>query len=136
MSAELDAFLADWTEDPNRAKPLFQSLYDFLKKQPDTELEYRGRAGVSHSLRAKRPAQKRPLFVLVDIIDDNSEARWLSVCFYADLVTDPEGLGDTVPGGLMGEDALCLDVESWDKNTQAYLLARLAEAHAAAGKKR
>ena len=44
---------------------------------------------------------------MVDIIDDDPADRWLSVCFYDELVDDPKGLGDEVPGGLLGEDAKC-----------------------------
>lgn len=133
MLPELDAFLAGWNEDELKMKPLFLSLYHCLAGFSPVELEYRGRPGVSHSLRAKHPDQKkRELFVLVDIIDDDPEARWLSVCFYADLVTDEEGRGDVVPGGLLGEDACCFDVDEITPDTEAFLLDRLREAYAAA----
>ncbi len=133
MSAELDALLEAWTLDANGIKPLFQTLYQFLREQNHVALEYRVRPGVSHSLRARHSAQKeRSLFVLVDIIDDDPEARWLSICFYADLVTDPEGRGDVVPGGLMGEDACCFDVDDAGNGMAEYMQSRLAEACAAA----
>ena len=129
MPADLDAFLASWTEDENAVKPLFLSLYSLLQGLDGVELEYKGRPGVSHSLRALYPGRKdRPLFVLVDIIDDVPEARWLSICFYADLVTDPEELGDVVPGGLAGEDARCFDVDA-PEDMEPFLLERLKEAH-------
>jgi hypothetical protein len=70
----------------------------------------------------------------VDIIDDEPEARWLSVCFYADLVTDPEEHGDVVPGGLAGDDALCFDLDSPENNIEHYMLQRLQEAVTAAAK--
>ena len=129
MPADLDAFLASWTEDKNAVKPLFFSLYCLLQGLDGAELEYKGRPGVSHSLRALYPGRKdRPLFVLVDIIDDAPEARWLSICFYADLVTDPEELGDVVPGGLAGEDARCFDVDA-PEGMEPFLLERLKEAY-------
>ncbi len=129
MPADLDAFLAGWTEDKNAVKPLFLSLYSLLQGLDGVELEYRGRPGVSHSLRALYPGRTdRPLFVLVDIIDDAPEARWLSICFYADLVTDPEELGDVVPGGLAGEDARCFDVDA-PEGMEPFLLERLNEAY-------
>ena len=136
MPADLDAFLASWTEDENAVKPLFLSLYSLLQGLDGVELEYKGRPGVSHSLRALYPGRTdRPLFVLVDIIDDAPEARWLSICFYADLVTDPEELGDVVPGGLAGEDARCFDVDA-PEGMEALLLERLKEAHGNVAKTR
>lgn len=126
--AALNSFLAEWTTDENGIKPLFLELYACLQDMSDVQLEYKGRPGVSHSLRALYPGKKeRPLFVLVDIIDDEPGARWLSMCFYADLVTDPDGLGDVVPEGLFGEDACCFDVESPENGT--FFLARLREAY-------
>lgn len=129
MLAELDAFLTAWNQDDNGVKPLFLSLYSLLRTFDGVELEYSGRPGISHSLRALYPGKKeRPLFALVDVIDDDPAARWLSVCFYADLVTDRAGLGDVVPGGLLGEDACCFDVDS-PGETERFLLDRLKEAH-------
>lgn len=136
MPADLDAFLTSWSEDENAVKPLFLSLYSLLQGLDGVKLEYKGRPGVSHSLRALYPERKdRPLFVLVDIIDDAPEARWLSICFYADLVTDPEELGDVVPGGLGGEDARCFDVDA-PEGMEIVLLERLKEAHANVAKMR
>jgi hypothetical protein len=132
---ELDAFLTDWKKDPNTVKPVFMALYARLAALPGVSLDYRGRPGVSHSLRARHEAQRdRELFVLVDIIDDEPEARWLSVCFYADLVMDPDERGDVVPGGLMGEDARCFDVDEGNEQVDAYLLDRVTEAAANAGR--
>ena len=129
MPAGLDAFLMNWGEDSNNVKPLFQSLYSLLRTLDGVDLEYKGRPGVSHSLRALYPGKKeRPVFVLVDIIDDDPAARWLSICFYADLVTDTPGLGDVVPGGLSGEDACCFDVDS-PGDMEEFLRERLKEAH-------
>lgn len=128
---ELTAFVEEWKIDSNGVKPLFLSLCEALASMPQARLEYKGRPGVSHSLRGLVPGE-RPLFVLVDVIDDEPENRWLSVCFYADLVVDPDERGDVVPGGLMGEDARCFDVENPD-GLEEYMLARLREAYAASG---
>lgn len=130
MTDELDVFLQNWTVDACRVKELFQAMYDFLRPLDDVRLEYKARPGVSHSLRAYRVPERRRqgLFVLLDVIDDDPAARWLSICFYADLTSDPAGLGDTVPGGLLGEDALCFDLEGPEQG--AYILERLAEAYA------
>jgi hypothetical protein len=127
-SSELGAFLAGWTTDEKGMKPLFLRIHKFLEKLPGVSLEYKGRPGVSHSVRARHADQKeRPLFALVDIIDDDPDARWLSVCLYADLVSDPDGRGDMVPGGLTGDDACCFDIDS-PGDMEKYVLARLKEA--------
>lgn len=135
MTPEFDAFLQNWTKDGNNVRPLFIAIYELLSSLEEVELEYKGRPGVSHSLRARHKAQKqRSLFVLVDVIDDEPDMRWLSVCFYADLVSDPEGRGDVVPGGLMGEDACCFDIEAPEEEVRVSILTRLKEAHANASR--
>ena len=133
MSQELQVFLQEWKTDTLGLKPVFEACHATLAALPGVTLEFKGRPGVSYSLRAKHAAQSsRPLFVLVDVIDDDPAARWLSVCFYANLVTDPQERGDVVPGGLMGEDACCFDVE--DPQAGGYLQDRLHEAYTAAAK--
>ena len=132
--SELQAFLDGWVQDANSVKPLFEAMSASLAAMPGVGLDFKARPGISYSLRARHEAQKsRPLFVLVDIIDDDADARWMSVCFYADLVTDPEELGDTVPDGLFGEDACCFDIDQQDETLAEYMLERLAEAAVRAG---
>ena len=63
---------------------------------------------------------------MVDVIEDVS--RWLSVCFYGDMITDVEEKGDFVPGGLLGEDAVCFDLEEQNDKLVTYIEARLDEA--------
>ena len=134
MPQEMEQFLSEWTTDPNKAKDAFISFRDFLLSTPDVHFEFKARPGVSYSLRAANTHAERPLFVLVDVVDDEPEARWLSVCFYADMITDPDELGDFVPSGLMGNDACCLNLEEDDPAMRDYILARLGEAAAAAAK--
>ena len=132
---EVNAFLDAWITDPNNAKAAFSGYREWLAAQPGVSLEFKARPGVSYSLRAVHDNQKeRPLFVLVDVVDDEPEARWLSVCFYADMVNDPDELGDFVPSGLMGKDACCLNLEEDDPAMRDYILARLGEAAASAAK--
>lgn len=69
---------------------------------------------------------------MVDVIDDDPADRWLSVCFYKELVDDPEQLGDEVPGGLLGEDARCFDLSQPDEDMVRYIEQRLSEACRAA----
>ena len=122
-------FEADWKADPLKVKPAFESWRQFLAGLTDVDLDFKARPGISYSLRARHAAQKaRELFVLVDVVDDEPESRWLSVCFYADMVNDPEEKGDFVPQGLMGEDALCFNLDEDSPEMRDYIAARLAEA--------
>ncbi len=131
--AEIETWLADWQVDPCAGKVAFLSFYNWLKDQGSIEFDFKARPGISYSLRATDSAQKkRPLFVLIDVVDDDPLERWLSVCFYADMINDPEEKGDFVPQGLMNEDALCLNLEEEDAEMCAYIQQRLAEALAAA----
>lgn len=125
----LNELMASWQTDPLKARDAFKQYADFLAAQEGVDFDFKARPGVSYSLRAHHKAQqKRELFVLVDIIDDEPESRWLSVCFYADMISDPDELGDFVPQGLMGEDASCFNLDSHDPAMQAYIAARLGEA--------
>ncbi|MBQ7609428.1 MAG: hypothetical protein IJU76_15905 [Desulfovibrionaceae bacterium] len=132
--AALDALLTDWTVDPNGAKNAFLAFRDHLRK-PAISFSVKARPGISYSLRAKHAKQTgRELFVLIDVIDDDPDNRWLSVCFYADMVTDPDSLADYVPMGLMGEDACCFSLDSPDASLTQYIMERLDEALLNAGR--
>jgi len=50
------------------------------------------------------------------------------VCFYADAVSDPEGLGNLIPGGIMGNDGYCFDVFEQNASLLQYLEERIREA--------
>lgn len=124
---KLEQFLTTWEDCP--AKEAFGVLRESLMAVPGVVLSTKLRPGVSISLRGGHPNQQgRELFVMVDIIDDDPDNRWLSVCLYDDLVSDPEGLGDFVPQGLLGEDARCFDLDEADVDTVAYVAARIREA--------
>lgn len=126
-------FLDNWQADPLKTKEAFVVYKDFLVGLSGVSLDFKARPGISYSLRARHEAQrKRELFVLVDVVDDEPESRWLSVCFYADMITDPDEKGDYVPEGLMGEDACCFNLDEDDAAMRAYIAARLAEAARAA----
>lgn len=129
----LDALLEGWKDSAARIKEAFLRLKEYLERLPDVILSFKARPGVSYSLRAAHKDQKkRDLFVMVDVIDDDPANRWLSVCFYGEMITDPEGRGDVVPGGLMGEDASCFDLDHWDEGFLAYIEQRISEAHRSA----
>lgn len=128
---EIDEFIANWPKTDQNCRQAFIELRDFLQQQELTTLEFLARPGVSYSLRATHQEQNnKPLFVMVDVIED--EPRWLSTCFYGEMVTDPEELGDYVPGGLLGEDGICFDMEDYSKELTSYLKKRITEAHTAA----
>ncbi|MBQ7617312.1 MAG: hypothetical protein IJS50_00395 [Desulfovibrio sp.] len=128
-SITLESFLENWQIDPLKTKKALVAYYDLLRG-PSVSFEFKARPGISYSLRARHAAQVKPreLFVLIDVIDDEPNERWLSVCFYADLVTDPKDLADFVPKGLLGEDALCFNLDADDQNLRNYVAERLSEA--------
>ncbi len=127
------AFLNAWVEDPLGCRQVLLRYRELLEATAGVQLSYHCRPGVSYSMRARGSEQNsRELFVLVDVVDDDPSSRWLSVCFYADLVTDPDEIGDWVPGGLGGEDASCFNYDEQSAETEAYIADRLKEAAAAA----
>jgi len=127
---EMNDFLETWPNDDMHS--VFVRLAGQLADFPDMELEFKARPGVSYSLRGKRTGQTRELMVMVDVIDDDPDARWLSVCFFADMISDPKEEGDIVPGGLLGHDAYCFDLLSADPEEVDYVAKRIQEAYAAA----
>ncbi len=125
--SELVAFIEAWEETPEKNKAVFLYFHDYLSKKEDVTLEFLPRPGLTYSLRAVHANQKKKdLFAMVDVIED--EPRWLSVCFYGEMITDPEEQGDFVPEGLLGEDAVCFDVEERDEDLIRYIESRLDEA--------
>ncbi len=128
---EVEIFIENWPDSPEQTKQIFIRLKDFLNAKPGVIFEFVPRSGVTYSLRAKHESQKdKPLFVMLDVIEDSP--RWLSVCFYGELVTDPDEAGDYVPEGLLGEDAICFDLEEFDEDAIRYVEARLDEAYQSA----
>jgi hypothetical protein len=136
----IDEFLAQWTVDDGGVKDAFLRIKAHLDGLTGTTIEIKDRPGVSWSIRAGHPAlAAKPLYAMVDVVDDDPDDRWLSVCFYAAMVADPDELGDFVPAGLLGEDAVCFDVDAEviadDDDREkllAYVCSRLSEAHTAA----
>lgn len=132
---QVQQFLNEWQKDALGTKPVFQFFYDGFEHREGVTLEWVARPGISYSLRAVHENQKdRPLFVMMDVIDDDAEERWLSVCFYGDMVSDPEELGDLIPGGLLGADGYCFDVSEGKEALKQYVGARIEEAYQNAGK--
>jgi hypothetical protein len=135
MLQELDTFLAGWEDNALQVKKSFVKLTDHFTDKAGLSFNFKARPGVSYSLRIRHRLQKtRELFVIMDVIDDDPENRWLSVCFYPDMITDPEEKGVLIPLGLLGEDGYCFDLEEWDADYLQYLETRLNEAREKASK--
>lgn len=130
--AEMAELLDAWTEDSGNVKPAFIQLRDLLSTMEKAIFHFKSRPGISHSFRANVPGAGRTdprLFVMADIVDDDPQNRWLSVCFYGDMITDPDEAGDLVPGGLLGEDGYCFDLYEYDDTAISYLKERIKEAY-------
>ncbi len=128
----LAEFINSWQETPSGTRGVFDSMKQHLEGKEQALLAFKARPGVSYSLRAATPGQDRELFVMVDVIDDDPQNRWLSVCFYGEMITDPDELGDLIPGGLLGEDGHCFDIEEKDDALVNYVQARIDEAYQSA----
>ena len=127
---KLETFIDNWTETESKTKQAFIEIYEHLKTLVDTTFEFNERPKVSYSLRPRHTSQKkRSLFAMVDVIDDDPQDRWLSVCFYKEMITDPDEAGELIPEGLLGEDGYCFDLYEYDKAEIKYLKQRLSQAH-------
>lgn len=122
----INVFLDTWDDTPERNKQGFIRLMNLLLDAQGVALTYHPRPGLTYSLRASHPQYNRPLFVMIDVIED--QPRWLSICFFCDMIHDPEEKGAFVPGGLLGEDALCFDLETCSEEGLQYVEDRLKEA--------
>jgi hypothetical protein len=127
----LSGFLEKWTRDEMNMKDAFLRLANRFSEKNRAVLSIVSRPGISHSLRARTKAEDEEgaLITMIDIVDDDPDNRWLSVCFYGDCVTDPEEEGDLVPGGLLGEDGYCFDLYENNQSTITYLEQRIDEAY-------
>ncbi|MEF8824571.1 MAG: hypothetical protein V5B78_08565 [Desulfohalobiaceae bacterium] len=133
LEQELEEFLKDWNEDGTGMRGAFDDLLGTLRNVEGVELSFKARPGVSYSLRATHSAQQeRSLFAMIDVIDDDPANRWLSVCFFGDMVSDPEEKGDLIPGGLLGGDGYCFDLDTAEESEVAYVAQRIREALEAA----
>ncbi len=127
--ADIETFLADWPGAHQPLRDVFRLFYQELSAMAGVTLYFTARPGVSYSLRPGRGQRDgREFFAIIDVIDDEPQARWLSVCFYQDMITDPEGWGQSIPGGLAGSDGYCFDIYEDNPDLTDYLVARLREA--------
>jgi hypothetical protein len=129
--ADIETFLAEWPGADQPLRDVFRLYYQELSAMAGVTLSFTARPGVSYSLRPRRSHRDgREFFAVIDVIDDEPQARWLSVCFYQDMITDPEGRGQCIPGGLAGDDGYCFDISEATADLTDYLVARLREAGA------
>jgi hypothetical protein len=127
---DIDNFINGWVEDPFETKAIFNSLFQDLKQKEDVTIEFHERPGITYSLRGIHKNQKdRPLFVMIDVIDDDPKQRWLSVCFYGDMIEDPDEQGDLIPEGLLGSDGYCFDLTEHDDALVDYVRRRIQESY-------
>jgi hypothetical protein len=125
MQEELDTFLTEWEGNSLQVKKSFVLLKNYLADKTEITFAFKARPGVSYSLRVRHREQTtRELFVIMDVIDE-PDSRWLSICFYPDMITDPDDKGVLIPLGLLGEDGYCFDFEEYLE----YLKTRLDEAY-------
>lgn len=135
VKQQIEAFLDEWSGDEQPMREWFRLFFDELQRLEGVSLQFTARPGISYSMRPKHERQQqRDLFAIVDIIDDDPQERWLSVCFYGDMITDPEERGEVIPGGLAGDDGYCFDMYENDEALAMYLVDRLKEACLAAAK--
>jgi hypothetical protein len=125
----LSDILDRWTSDEMNMKEVFLRLANRFSKKSGAVLSVVARPGISYSFRARKKAEDGTLIAMIDIVDDDPDSRWLSVCFYGDRVTDPKEEGDLVPGGLLGEDGHCFDLYENSESIIAYVEQRIDEAY-------
>ncbi|MBV1717254.1 MAG: hypothetical protein KMY53_02770 [Desulfarculus sp.] len=136
MNAEsdmtLDQFLEQW---PSAEAGLKKSLLAYRQGVMDMQgvgESFLPRPGVSYSLRwdldPKPDGREKPLFAIADVVPLGEEELMLSLCFYDEEISDPDELGNLIPGGLFGQDGYCFDLEGDDPELVAYCLQRASEA--------
>ncbi|MBN1848751.1 MAG: hypothetical protein JW932_09215 [Deltaproteobacteria bacterium] len=128
----MSELLECWEKDAGNIKQAFLRLRKKLTSMEHISMAFKSRPGVSYSLRAHAQAESEDdmrLVTLIDVIDDDPESRWLSVCFYGEAITDEEELGNLIPDGLLGEDGHCFDIFEYDEPLLSYLENRIDEAY-------
>ncbi len=125
---ELELFIKVWADSPEQNKKAFVRLKDYLASKPGVNIDFLPRTGITYSLRAVHENQKtKPLFAMVVVIED--QLRWLSVCFYSGMISDPDEKGVFIPEGILGDDAVCFDLEEYNEDEIQYIEARFDEAY-------
>ena len=126
---EIADLLNGWITDNNGMKAAFTEIIELLESLDGLVYSFNPRPGISYSLRAIVDNSEKKLLTLLDVIDDDPDNRWISICFYAETITDPDEEGDLIPGGLLGEDGYCFDLFENDGDSVSYIKDRITEAH-------
>lgn len=127
---EMVRFIESWDKVPDQVERIFLRLRDLILQKDQTVLDFNSRPGVSFSMRAYVSTKSgNQLFALVDVVDDDPENRWLSVCFYAGTVDDPERLGERIPGGILGKDGYCFDLVNQDNLLVRHVERKMQQAY-------
>ena len=129
---EFKAYMNDWAEYSQEVKNSFLALFNILSIRPDVTFDFNIRPGVSASFKSYVKMNDPPdtrLFSVIDIIDQDPQNIWLSICFYADMISDPDDLGNLIPNGLLDEDGHCFDVFEDDEGLMKYIKSRIDEAY-------
>ena len=128
---ELRDYLDAWPPAQEGLKACLLELKAEAEAIPGSVGSFLARPGISHSLRFTldpAPAGRaRPVFFLTDVVDFQGELM-LSVCFYAEEISDPEELGNEIPEALFSETGYCFDLDDYDPELLAYLKARIHQA--------
>ncbi|OQY01346.1 MAG: hypothetical protein B6I26_04695 [Desulfobacteraceae bacterium 4572_130] len=131
--SELEKLIIKWKDSKAQTKKAFMIIMDYIIKMKDISFEFKARPKISYSLRLKHKNQKnRSFFAIIDIIDDEPNQRWLSICFYEDMINDPKDLGDMIPQGMMGEDGYCFDFYEYNEKNIEYIKKRFDQAYLSA----
>ena len=132
---ELDTFLSGWPKDQSALKQAYLDLIESVKSKPLATWSFVSRAGISYSFRGQTSEAKadreRPVFLVMDVIPEQEGPFWLSVCFYEDEITDPDGEGNAIPQGLFQETGYCFDIDDVEAGMVDYLKQRVNEAYLA-----
>jgi hypothetical protein len=130
---EIESFLESWEGESQPMRDWYRLFYRELSAMEGVALTFVARPGVSYSIRPMHKNQmNRDKFAIVDVIDDDPSERWLSVCFYEDMITDPNQQGELIPGGLSGSDGYCFDMYDNKEELGRNILDRIKEAGATA----
>lgn len=93
-------------------------------------IEFHERPGITYSMRRiHKKLKDRPLFGMIDVIDGDPKQRWLCVCFYGDMIEDPDELGDLIPEGLLGIEGYCFYLKEHADALGDYLRRRIQEVY-------
>ncbi|MBN2420244.1 MAG: hypothetical protein JXL81_12720 [Deltaproteobacteria bacterium] len=127
---EVSDLLNGWTTDNNGMKTAFSEIVNLLESLEGVVYSFKSRPGISYSLRVNVDNNgEEKILTMMDVIDDDPENRWISICFYAETISDPNEEGDLIPGGLLGEDGYCFDLFENDEDSVSYIKDRITEAH-------